>query len=97
MVQNQVMLVGKIVNMESNEERVFLTLSASKNYKNDEDFYENVLIPCLIGDDISNVIQQYCKEEDIVSIRGSLEKDDDDKLYVFTDKVTVLKSNSNKK
>lgn len=95
MIQNQVMLVGRIVNMESNEERVFLTLLASKNYKNDEDIYENVLIPCLMSDDISNVVQRYCKEEDIVSIRGSLENDDD-KLYVFTDKVTLLKSNSNK-
>jgi len=89
-VLNQIFLVGKIINMELKEKEIYLMLSVGKKDKNG--VYETSLIPCRLIGSMVNVTQEYCKKGNIVGIKGSLENKDD-KLYVMTDKLSILKSN----
>ncbi len=90
---NQVVLVGRIVDIELKEDNLngCLTISVSKPYKNDKGVYETTLIPCIVIGNMVNVTQEYCKKGNIVGIKGSLENKDD-KLYVMIEKLSFLKS-----
>ena len=90
---NQVVLVGKIVDFELEEDNLngCLTISVSKPYKNDKGIYETTHIPCRVIGNMVNVTQEHCKKDNIVGIKGSIENKED-KLYVMTEKLSLLKS-----
>lgn len=88
---NQVVLVGKIDNIDFEKEQ--LILSVNKNYKNSDGVYESILVPCLIEGDLVNTTREYYNKDDLVGVKGSLDIIDD-KLYVLAKRITMLKSNS---
>lgn len=90
---NQVVLVGRIVKFEVKEKDMFLTVNVSKPFKNSKGEYEINSIPCLLKGVVADKTKEYCNENDIVGIKGSLESQED-KLYVLADKITFLSPKS---
>lgn len=83
---NNVFLVGRI--KEFNDE--VLKLSVTRTFKNEEGDYIADIIPCLLGENISKKVEEFCEKDDIVGIRGRLEVINKE-VFVIAEKITFLK------
>lgn len=89
---NQVMLVGRIKKISKLKEGYAdITLAVQKQYKNIDGIYETDFIPCRLYGNIGSNTIEYCKNGDIVGIKGKLESLDNT-LNVIVEKVTFLSS-----
>lgn len=84
---NHVVLVGKL--KEIAESRIVII--STRNYKNDNGEYETDIIPCEIKGTISQQVNECCKVNDVIGIKGRLETHDND-IIIIADKVTFLNS-----
>lgn len=91
---NQVVLVGRIADMETKKNGLKLIISVNNSYKNSNGVYESNLIPCIVKGSIIGPTQECCMKGSIIGLKGSL-KSDKQHLYVSTDKITVLSTNTN--
>lgn len=103
---NQVVLVGRLtanpeVNDVEKEKKVStVTLAVQRTFKNSEGLYETDFIKCVLWNGIATNTSEYCKQGDIVGIKGRLQThsyDDENgtKKYVtevIAEKVTFLSS-----
>lgn len=83
---NNVFLVGRI--NDFNDE--VLKISVTRTFKNEEGDYIADVIPCLLGKNLSRKIEEFCKKDDIVAIRGRLEVINK-KVFVIAEKITFTK------
>ena len=103
---NQTVIVGRIVNIESEKEtnKGMLTLAVPRSFKNAEGEYETDFIPCVLYNGIAQNVLEYCKKGDLVGIKGRIqtratEQDDETKINVVevvAEKVTFLSTSSRK-
>lgn len=95
---NQTVLVGRIVsdpqiNETENEKVTAITLAVPRNYKNENGTYETDFIPCILWNAIAVNTYEYCKQGDLVGVKGRIQTVKD-KVEVIAERVTFL---SNKK
>lgn len=92
---NQVVLVGRIENMETVDEVTTITIIVPRAYKNVDGNYDSDHIPVQITGNMATNTLQYCKVADIIGIRGALRNVGiSDRIELVADKVTFLSSHN---
>ena len=98
---NQVILVGRLTKdlevkeLEDGRARGILTLAIPRSYKNAEGEYETDFVECIVWDSIAKNTNEYCKQGDIIGVKGRLETVNNDDKYItniIAEKVTFLSS-----
>lgn len=90
---NQLVLVGKIDDIEKNDDskQATITIAVPRYYKNDNGEYETDKIEIELSGRIAITTCEYCKIGDTIGCKGRLEKRNN-KLIVICDKITFLSS-----
>ena len=81
---NNVILVGRITSFEGEK----VTISITRNYKNEDGIYMSDLIPIHLGINITEKMVDFCKIGDVIAIKGRLENRDG--VVVMADKVSFI-------
>lgn len=66
---NTVVLVGRITKFEGDE----VTISVTRNYKNEDGIYMSDLIPIRLSANIGEKMKEFCKVGDVIGVKGRLE------------------------
>lgn len=85
---NTVVLVGRIAKLKE-EKGTILTIAVNRSFKNKEGIYETDFIDCHLFDNVAESTKYYCKNGDIIGIKGRLQKDNE-KMIVVADRLTFL-------
>ena len=92
---NQVVLVGRIENMETVDEVTTVTIIVPRAYKNVDGNYDSDHIPVQITGNMATNTLQYCKVADIIGIKGALRNVGiSDRIDLVAEKVTFLSSHN---
>ncbi len=94
-MMNQVIMVGRIVKIES-EERTFVTMAVTRQFKNSDGEYETDFVPVMLLGTVSETTLEYCKKGDIIGIRGRVQMEEG-KIVLVADRVTFLSSKKDDK
>ena len=103
---NQAVLVGRIVQTpelretENGKELARVTLAVPRSFKNSNGEYETDFISCVMWKGVAENTVEYCKQGDLVGIKGRIqsreyETDEETKKHVtevVAEKVTFLSS-----
>lgn len=81
---NNVILVGRITSFEGNE----VTISITRNYKNEDGIYMSDLIPIWLSANIGEKMKEFCEIGDVIGVKGRLENRG--KVVVMADKVSFI-------
>lgn len=81
---NNVILVGRITSFEGEE----VTISITRNYKNEDGIYMSDLIPIHLGINIAEKMVDFCKIGDVIGVKGRLENRGG--VVVMADKVSFI-------
>ena len=81
---NNVILVGRITSFEGNE----VTVSVTRNYKNEDGIYMSDSIPVWLSANIGEKMKDFCKIGDVIGVKGRLENRG--KVVVMADKVSFI-------
>lgn len=93
---NQTIIVGRIVGdpiveeNESGRKVSTITLAVQRNFKNMEGQYDTDFIECTIWGVIAENTCEYCKEGDLVGVKGRLQRLEGNTLQVVAEKVSFL-------
>ena len=101
---NQLILVGRIANMEQLEKEKnekgnsVITIAVPRAYKNIDGEYETDFIDAILFGQVSETTMEYCKKGDVVGIRGRIQSRDIEnedgtknrKIEIVADKITFL-------
>lgn len=94
---NQVVMVGRITgqpNLEKKEDGSKYTnikIAVPRSYKNEEGIYDTDFIDCVLCSSLAENAVEYCKQGDLVGIKGRLQNNDNI-LNVVAEKLTFLSS-----
>lgn len=105
---NQVVIVGRLVQnptvekTESGKEKSYITLAVPRSYKNADGEYETDFVDCILWGGVASNTAEYCKQGDIVGVKGKVETNtyeaEDGKkkksTQIVAEKVTFLSSKS---
>ena len=90
---NHFIVVGRIVEFkEIDENRTLVLVIVPRSFKNKDGEYETDLITCELNNMISTNTSKYCKEGDIIGLKGRIETEKEG-LKLVAEKVTFLPSN----
>ena len=81
---NNVILVGRITSFEGNE----VTISVTRNYKNEDGIYMSDLIPVWLSANIGEKMKDFCKIGDVIGVKGRLENRGE--VVVMAEKVSFV-------
>jgi single-strand DNA-binding protein len=87
---NQIVLVGRLVNIES-DEKTIITLAVPRSFKNSEGEYETDYIPVTLWGTIAKNTEEYCKKGDLVGVKGRV-VGENGTIELVAEKVTFLSS-----
>jgi len=92
---NQVMLVGRIVTIESieNEEirKAIVTIAVNRTFKNQDGTYDTDFINCILFSNVAENTIEYCEKGDLIGIKGRLRQGvEDSNLELIAERVTFL-------
>ena len=91
---NNVVLVGRINKIPQITANT-IQLKVPRNYKNpDTNLYDDDLITITLRENLYKNLKDYCKENDIVGIKGHIEATPLE-IKIVADKVTFLSTNTN--
>ena len=92
------MLIGRITRTPEvqdsldNKKYCIVTLAIPRSYKNNEGVYETDFIPVRLEGSIATNTAEYCKQGDLVGVKGMSQKTIDGRSQVCADKITFLAS-----
>ena len=106
---NQVVLVGRLANdpevseTENGKKYTAINLAVPRNFKNLDGEYETDFIRCVLWNGVAANTGEYCKQGDVVGIKGRLqvrqyENENNEKKYateVIAERVTFLSTKKN--
>ena len=92
---NQVIMVGRIVKIET-EEKTIVTIAVTRQFKNSDGEYETDFVPVMLLGTVSETTLEYCKKGDIIGIRGRVQMEEG-KIVLVADRVTFLSSKKDDK
>ena len=81
---NNVILVGRITSFEGNE----VTVSITRNYKNEDGIYMSDLIPIWLSANIGEKMKEFCQIGDVIGVKGRLENRGE--VVVMAEKTTFV-------
>lgn len=81
---NNVILVGRITSFEGNE----VTISITRNYKNEDGIYMSDSIPVRLSANIGEKMKEFCKIGDVIGVKGRLENRGE--VVVMAEKVSFV-------
>ena len=81
---NNVILVGRITSFEGNE----VTVSITRNYKNEDGIYMSDSIPVRLSANIGEKMKEFCKIGDVIGVKGRLENRGE--VVVMAEKTTFV-------
>ena len=87
---NHVILVGKIAEIGDD----YVKISVPRNYKNENGEYDKDIIKCEVMKTLMNNIEEYCKNNDTVGVKGRIENVDNVNV-IIVEKLTFLSSKKN--
>lgn len=98
---NQVILTGRLTNkpiLEERGDKIYLkiTLATLRNYKNTNGEYDTDLIDVVLINEVAQSCVEYCEKDDMVGVRGNLQRLKDKDLEVHAEKITFLSSGLHK-
>ena len=78
---------------KENNKYAVISLAIPRSFKNSDGVYDTDFIDCYAFDNIAENTCQYCKQGDIVGIKGRVERvDSTSEIYLIAEKVTFLSS-----
>ena len=86
---NQAVIVGRVHSIGHDT----VTIAVPRNYKNEQGEYDTDFITAKLVGSIKENVSKYCKNGDLVGIKGRLESGFD-AIYLMAEKVTFLSSKS---
>lgn len=90
---NQVVLVGRIERIaKKDEEQLILTMSVPAFSKNEKESRVIDMINCTLLGNVAKQTAEYCKVNDVVGIRGRIQKRGQYPMEIIVEKVTFLSS-----
>lgn len=95
-MNNCVMLIGRITSTPEVQDSIegkkycFITLAIPRSYKNNEGVYETDYIPVRLEGSIATNTAEYCKQGDLVGVKGTLRKTIDGRLQVYAERISFL-------
>lgn len=92
---NQLVIVGRLVESKKDGESLVIKISVPKPYKNEDDIYENDIVPITLKGLIANNTEEWVKEGDIIGIKGRIETNNIG-IEIVGEKVTFLSNKSGK-
>ncbi|MBE5806697.1 MAG: single-stranded DNA-binding protein [Clostridiales bacterium] len=105
-IVNQVIFIGRVVEnpiletTDDGKEKVNVTISNSRHYKNSDGIYETDTIDCCLYNQLAKTTYENCKKGDLIAIKGCLTSEIDENgkrnLIVLTEKLSFLSRNINK-
>lgn len=89
---NQSVLVGRIttINKDNEDNKIKVTISVPRNYKNENGEYETDMINCTLWNNIASNINEYCHVGDLIGIKGRIQTSKDNVMELVAEKVTML-------
>ena len=81
---NNVILVGRITSFEGEE----VTISITRNYKNEDGIYMSDSIPVRLSANIGEKMKDFCKIGDVIGVKGRLENRGE--VVVMAEKVSFV-------
>ena len=81
---NNVILVGRIISFEGNE----VTISVTRNYKNEDGIYMSDSIPVRLSTNIGEKMKEFCKIGDVIGVKGRIENRGE--VVVMAEKTTFV-------
>ena len=81
---NNVILVGRITSFEANG----VTISITRNYKNEDGIYMSDLIPIWLSANIGEKMKEFCKIGDVIGVKGRIENRGE--VVVMAEKTTFV-------
>ena len=81
---NNVILVGRITSFEGNE----VTVSVTRNYKNEDGIYMSDSIPVRLSANIGEKMKEFCRIGDVIGVKGRLENRGE--VAVMAEKTTFV-------
>lgn len=87
---NQVVLVGRIV--KKDEEQLILTMSVPAFSKNEKESRVIDMINCTLLGNVAKQTAEYCKVNDVIGIRGRIQKRGQYPMEIIAENVTFLSS-----
>lgn len=98
---NQVIIVGRLTCMPevrtlpNGKKETLITVAVPRSYKNADGTYDTDFIKCVLWNGIAETTTEYCKQGDIIGVKGRLQKEQRGNLRVIAEKVTFLSSKTN--
>lgn len=87
MSSNVVLVIGRVNEIIDSGNHTLLKLR-TKGADNNDDY----AVKCLLTNNISKMTNEYVKEDDLIGVKGHLQSDDDDNMFVFAERITFLSS-----
>ena len=81
---NNVILVGRITSFEGEK----VTISITRNYKNEDGIYMSDSIPVRLSANIGEKMKEFCKIGDVIGVKGRLENRGE--VVVMAEKTTFV-------
>ena len=97
-MSNCVMLIGRITRTPEVQDSIedkkycFINLAITRSYKNSEGVYETDSIPVRLEGSIATNTAEYCKQGDLVGVKGTLRQTIDGRLQVYAERISFLAS-----
>lgn len=88
---NQIVLVGRIKEFLKLDDDCRIKIAVQRHYKNKDGEYDVDLIPVFIEGTLAKNLMKYCKEEDVIGVKGRIESDEKT-IFIIAEKVTFLSS-----
>lgn len=97
-MNNCVMLIGRLTTTPEVQDSIdgkkycIVTLAITRSYKNSEGVYEKDFIPVRLEGTIATNTAEYCKQGDLVGVKGTLRQTIDGRLQVYAERLSFLAS-----
>lgn len=90
---NQVVLVGRIERIvKKDEEQLILTMSVPAFSKNEKESRVIDMINCTLLGNVAKQTAEYCKVNDVIGIRGRIQKRGQYPMEIIAEEATFLSS-----
>jgi len=92
---NNLMILGRIEKspiINEKENCVEFTIKVERNYRNKNGEYETDFIPIKIFGSMKQGVLDYCKENDVIAVKGRLSKLRNEKLEIVVEKLSYIAS-----
>lgn len=95
-MMNNLILVGRLVDKpileetENGKKVATINLAISRNFKNDAGEYETDIVPINLTGSIAANIVEYCRQGDVIGVKGRLARLPENDLQVVAEKISFL-------